>query len=183
MAHRLLLSQARRRSTPWRPTAAAAAWAGASAFAAAALARPAAADFQEGPAQFDTEHYPDGINANFVNSRCTDDVIADHITKFEDPEARDIARAWPDLAKLMKKTFALKGKVLADIGAGTGLFTAPFVASVGEKGKVVSIELSPHFVTHLRAQSLKAGFTNNEVIQCVAACTLTWQAVAALPLA
>jgi SAM-dependent methyltransferase len=166
MAHRLLLSQARRRFA--RPTAAGALWATAGACAAFALtARPARAEFAEEPAKFDSEHYPDGINANFVNDRNTDDVVADHLVKFEDPEARDIARAWPDLAKLMKETFPLTGATLADIGAGTGLFTAPFVDSVGETGKVVSIELSPHFVKQLKAWSAAAGFTNTEVVQCV----------------
>ena len=122
-------------------------------------------EFVEVPPVFDAEHYPNGINANFVNDKATDDVVKDHLVKFEDPEARDIARAFPALVELMKSNFSLQGATVCDVGAGTGLFTEPFVQSVGPEGKVVSIEISPHFITHLNAKATSAGYTNTQVIQ------------------
>lgn len=122
-------------------------------------------EFVEVPPMFDAKHYPNGINANFVNDKATDDVVKDHLVKFEDPEARDIARAFPALVELMKSNFSLQSATVCDVGAGTGLFTEPFVQSVGPEGKVVSIEISPHFIKHLNAKAASAGYTNTQVVQ------------------
>ena len=124
-----------------------------------------AEEFVEVPPVFDAKHYPNGINANFVNNKATDDVVKDHLVKFEDPEARDIARAFPALVELMKSNFSLQGATVCDVGAGTGLFTEPFVQAVGPEGKVVSIEISPHFVKHLQARASAAGYTNTQIVQ------------------
>jgi hypothetical protein len=161
MAH--LLRHALRHARQPRPLV----WAtGAGAAGGAAWATAAtAAEFVEVPPVFDAKHYPQGINANFVNDSDTDDVVKDHLVKFEDPEARDIARAFPELVELMKSNFTLTGATVCDVGAGTGLFTEPFVQSVGAAGEVVSVELSPHFVKHLNAKAKAAGYSNTKVVQ------------------
>lgn len=41
---------------------------------------------------------------------------------------------------------------IADIGAGTGLFTRLFAAETGPRGWVYAVEISPAFVRHIRAQ-------------------------------
>ena len=46
------------------------------------------------------------------------------------------------LVELLKGSFTLEGKTIADIGAGTGLFTKPFVEAVGPSGSVVSVRCS-----------------------------------------
>ena len=171
MLRAALRQSARLRPLP-RPLSGA--WAG-SACCAAVLgvlaptaAAEAAEDFEEAPPEFDKDHYPDGINSNFVNDRPTEDVVRDFTKRFEDPESRDIARAWPALVELLKGSFSLEGKTIADIGAGTGLFTKPFVEAVGPSGSVVSVELSEHFVQHLGDMKAAAApaLDNVEVVQC-----------------
>jgi len=41
------------------------------------------------------------------------------------------------------------GMAVADVGAGTGLFTGPFAAAVGEKGKVYAVDISKTFLEHI----------------------------------
>jgi 2-polyprenyl-3-methyl-5-hydroxy-6-metoxy-1,4-benzoquinol methylase len=138
--------------------------AGAGAGAAVAAAQQ---EYVEVPPTFNATHYPNGINANFVNGRPTEAVISDFAGpagRFENEETRDIARAWPALVKLVRATVPLEGRVLADIGAGTGLFMAPFREAVGARGSVVAVELSPHFVKHLEAKG--ADYPNVSVVQC-----------------
>ena len=152
---------------------AAAGVAAAAAAAAAAATTTAAAQAQdegsyvEVPPVFDAGHYPKGINDNFVNDRPTDECVADFQARFENAETRDIARAWPPLVALLQDTIGLDGRTIADIGAGTGLFTAPFLEAVGDAGSVKSVEISPHFVKHLTAKSTAEGTTKNvAVVQC-----------------
>jgi len=42
------------------------------------------------------------------------------------------------------------GEVIADIGAGTGLYTFRFAEAVGSAGAVYAVDISPVFLTHLR---------------------------------
>jgi len=46
------------------------------------------------------------------------------------------------------------GMVVADIGAGTGLFTRMFSALVGPKGKVYAVDISEEFIRHVEADGL-----------------------------
>jgi predicted methyltransferase len=46
------------------------------------------------------------------------------------------------------------GMVVADIGAGTGLFTRMFSALVGPKGKVYAVDISEEFIRHIDADGL-----------------------------
>jgi tRNA A58 N-methylase Trm61 len=39
--------------------------------------------------------------------------------------------------------------VVADVGAGTGLFTRKFAAEVSEKGRVFAVEVAPAFLRHI----------------------------------
>jgi len=110
---------------------------------------------------FSTRHYPDGLNASF-NKGSEAEVIEDHIQKFEG-ESRDIARAAPDVLELLKASAGLRGSsVVVDVGAGTGLFMQPLAAAAK---KVLAMEVSPHFVAHLRKQSKVQRLLNVTVIE------------------
>src|SRR5262245_25005456 len=77
-----------------------------------------------------------GINKPFENPD-----LKDFIQKFEG-ESREIA------AHAMQIVAACKlkpGMRVADVGAGTGLFTRKFAAAVGEKGKVFAVTLPRPF--------------------------------------
>lgn len=53
--------------------------------------------------------------------------------EFENPETRDIARNVP---AIMEALGDLTSKVVADVGAGTGLFSTALDVAVGPDGKV-----------------------------------------------
>lgn len=57
------------------------------------------------------------------------------------------------------------GQVVADIGAGTGFYLKMISTKVGMTGKVVAVDLSPSFVSFLRARGKKEKINNLEVIQ------------------
>jgi SAM-dependent methyltransferase len=49
------------------------------------------------------------------------------------------------------------GAAVADIGAGTGLFTWTFAKEVGDAGKVYAVEVSPGFLKYLADEAKKKG--------------------------
>jgi ubiquinone/menaquinone biosynthesis C-methylase UbiE len=52
------------------------------------------------------------------------------------------------------------GETVADIGAGTGLFTRLMAKEVGPEGKVVAVEISQKFLDHIQATSREAKLEN-----------------------
>lgn len=54
------------------------------------------------------------------------------------------------------------GMIVADIGAGTGLFTRLFADSVGTAGKVYAVDISRPFVENILRTSREQGFVNVE---------------------
>jgi len=49
---------------------------------------------------------------------------------------------------------------VADVGAGTGLFTLPLATAVGPRGRVWAIDVQQSFVDHITARAEAAGLTN-----------------------
>lgn len=49
------------------------------------------------------------------------------------------------------------GMVIADVGAGTGLFTRLFCEAVGPKGKVFAVDIAPKFLEHIRREAKRLG--------------------------
>lgn len=81
-----------------------------------------------------------GINDSFQ----TPDV-PEFIERFE-REGRDAY----DHRKEIVAALGLKpGMVVADVGAGTGLFTRMFSRLVGDRGKVYAVDISDEFVAHI----------------------------------
>ena len=52
------------------------------------------------------------------------------------------------------------GMAIADVGAGTGLFTLMFAAAVGAEGTVHAVDVTPGFLAHIRAKVEKAGMVD-----------------------
>ena len=46
---------------------------------------------------------------------------------------------------------------MADIGAGTGLFTRLMAEKVGAEGKVYAVDIAPEFLEHIAADAKKHG--------------------------
>ena len=50
--------------------------------------------------------------------------------------------------------------VVADVGAGTGLFTRPIAAAVGPEGKVLAVDITEKFVEHIKKTCREEGLEN-----------------------
>src|SRR5258708_558914 len=72
-----------------------------------------------------------GINKPFENPD-----LKDFLKKFEG-ESREIATQAKEIVAACK---IKSGMVVADVGAGTGLFTRKFASEVGDKGKVFAVD-------------------------------------------
>jgi ubiquinone/menaquinone biosynthesis C-methylase UbiE/intracellular sulfur oxidation DsrE/DsrF family protein len=57
-------------------------------------------------------------------------------------------------------------QTVADIGAGTGLFTRMFAEAVGIEGRVVAVDISQKFLEHVERTSREAGLKNVETQRC-----------------
>src|SRR5208283_3234036 len=78
-----------------------------------------------------------GINKPFENPD-----LKDFLKKFEG-ESREIAAQAKEIVAACK----LKpGMAVADVGAGTGLFTRRFAAEVGVKGRVYAVDIAKNFI-------------------------------------
>jgi ubiquinone/menaquinone biosynthesis C-methylase UbiE len=58
------------------------------------------------------------------------------------------------------------GETVADVGAGTGLFTRMFAEAVGDDGRVIAVDISQKFLDHIADASRAVGQTNVETLLC-----------------
>lgn len=90
-----------------------------------------------------------------LNDRFTDpnlDVEA-WIKRFE----REQREVYKNRVAIVKTMGLEAGNAVADIGAGTGAFTAELAKTVGETGKVHALDISPKFIDHLKARVATEG--------------------------
>jgi predicted methyltransferase len=57
------------------------------------------------------------------------------------------------------------GQVVADIGAGTGLYTLDFARAVGPQGRVKAVDVQDYFLKHLQSKAADAGLKNVDTVQ------------------
>lgn len=90
------------------------------------------------------------INADFMNPGMDPD---SWVERFE-REGREVYDHRQEIVKIV----GLKpGARVADIGAGTGLFTFLFAEAVGPTGLVYAVDISPALVAHLRSRAAASG--------------------------
>ena len=58
------------------------------------------------------------------------------------------------------------GAVVADIGAGTGLFTPSFSRAAGPKGKVYAVDIVPAFLERIKQRAASEGLANVQTVLC-----------------
>jgi ubiquinone/menaquinone biosynthesis C-methylase UbiE len=86
------------------------------------------------------------VNKNFVNPELN---VKDWLSKFE-VESREVFKY---RKKIVAAAGVKKGESIADIGAGTGLYTFLFADAVGKKGKVMAVDISKAFLEHIKKQA------------------------------
>ncbi|MBI1831605.1 MAG: class I SAM-dependent methyltransferase [Planctomycetes bacterium] len=97
-----------------------------------------------------------------INKPFEDPDLKDFLKKFEG-ESREIAASAKDIVAACKIKPGMK---VADVGAGTGLFTRKFAHEVGEKGKVFAVDIAPTFLRHIEKSCQDSKIKNVETILC-----------------
>ena len=100
-----------------------------------------------------------GINKSFV-----DPDPRKFVERFE-KEGREV---YDNREKIIDELGLTPGMAVADVGAGTGLFTRLIAPAVGEQGKVYAVDIARAFVTHTLLSCRARGFTQVEGIVCTA---------------
>lgn len=92
-----------------------------------------------------------GINRHYQNPD-----YEDWVSVFES-EGREVY----DRRRQILSALELKpGMTVADVGAGTGLFTRLFARSVGKQGKVYAVDIADNFVSNVLRTGKEQGLTN-----------------------
>ncbi len=100
-----------------------------------------------------------GINKNFIDP---DMSVEDYVKRFE-IESREVYLA----RKTILNELAISpGASVADVGAGTGLFSRMFSKSVGEAGWVYAVDISPRFIEHINRQADAMNLDNITGVLC-----------------
>ena len=94
-----------------------------------------------------------GINDSFL----ADELDVDRFVKRFEGESREVFAHRRDIVAAIAPP---AGSDVADIGAGTGPFLAPFSEAVGPTGTVVAVDIAPDFVEHLTRRAADEGLTN-----------------------
>ena len=98
-----------------------------------------------------------GINKPFDNPD-----LKTFVGKFE-VESREVYAQRKEIVAACK----LKpGMTVADVGAGTGLFTRLFAKEVGPKGKVFAVDIAPRFLAYIAKTAKEAKLDNIQTIRC-----------------
>ena len=98
-----------------------------------------------------------GINKAFVKPN-----IAEFQGKFE-VEGRE---AFEHRKEIIKACRISDGMTVADVGAGTGLFSYLFAPLVGSKGTVLAVDISEDFLRHIHDTAREQGLKNIRTVLC-----------------
>lgn len=91
-----------------------------------------------------------------INDSFRDPNVAQYVERFES-EGREVY----DQREKIVETLALKpGSTVADIGAGTGLFTRLLADKVGAEGRVYAVDIARSFVNRIVTEARQAGSKN-----------------------
>jgi predicted methyltransferase len=100
-----------------------------------------------------------GINAEYLKPSLN---VTQWVERFE-KEGREI---YDQRERIVQAIKLRRGATIADIGAGTGLFTPLFVEAVGPRGKVYAVDIVKDFLTHIEQRAVAAGVRNVETVLC-----------------
>lgn len=89
-----------------------------------------------------------GINEKFLDPKLK---VADWLKRFE-IESREVYSA---RSAVLAATKIQPGNIVADIGAGTGLYARLFADAVGRDGGVFAVDINPRWLEHISKKSQK----------------------------
>lgn len=98
-----------------------------------------------------------GINDSFQNPD-----VPQYVERFES-EGREV---YDQREKIIEACELEPGMVVADVGAGTGLFTRLLAQQVGADGKVYAVDIADEFVEHIVEATKKEGLNQIEGVVC-----------------
>ena len=88
------------------------------------------------------------------------DDVAKWVGVFDDP-GRD---EWQKPDAVLTAIGVKPGMTVADLGAGTGYFSMHLAKAVGEKGRVLAIDIEPNFIKYMKERADKAHITQIEPV-------------------
>jgi predicted methyltransferase len=100
-----------------------------------------------------------GVNAEFLKPGLDP---AQWVERFE-KEGREV---YDQREAIVKLVGARPGMSVADIGAGTGMFTALLAREVGPRGTVYAVDIVPEFVKLVGDRAKEAGLNQIRPVQC-----------------
>jgi len=100
-----------------------------------------------------------GVNAEYLKPSL---VVTQWLERLE-REGREI---FDHRQKILAAAKIKRGAVVADIGAGTGLFTPLLAEAVGPKGKVFAVDIVKSFLEHIEKRAAAAGVENVRTVLC-----------------
>lgn len=100
-----------------------------------------------------------GINQDFLDPSLD---VAKYEQRFEG-ESREVFVHRGRVAALLQLR---PGMAVADVGAGTGLFSLLFAPKVGPEGRVFAVDIAPKFVEHIRAAATARQLPQVEAVLC-----------------
>ena len=98
-----------------------------------------------------------GINDSYKNPD-----VAKYVGRFE-TESREIYR---ERHRILEALNVQTGMNVADVGAGTGLFSLPLAKAVGSDGRVFAVDIVPEFLERIDKLAGERALTNVTTVLC-----------------
>jgi predicted methyltransferase/intracellular sulfur oxidation DsrE/DsrF family protein len=99
-----------------------------------------------------------------INDTFADPNVEEFVGRFE-VESREV---FTRRMEILAACNIQPGQTVADIGAGTGLFTRLFADAVGRDGQVFAVDISRRFLDHIQVTCRDAALLNVETVLCTA---------------
>lgn len=99
-----------------------------------------------------------------INDSFRDPNVTEYIEKFE-IESREV---FSKRAEIVAACMIPKGATVADVGAGTGIFTRQFSDAVGKEGHILAVDITQKFLDHIEKTNRETGRKNVQTILCTA---------------
>ena len=113
--------------------------------------------FLASPLGLAQEGQTEGINSSY---KVPDLDVQEWVRRFE-VEGREAF----DLRHEIVRSVGLEaGQVVADVGAGTGLFVPLLANAVGPQGQIYAIDIAPAFIRHVAQKAKSAGLTQVKTV-------------------